>query len=344
MSQAMTGGGDYDRHSEAQVRDARSQADLVAAAADRVPLGERGPVVLADYGCAQGRASVDLLRVAVEHVRGRDAEVPVLVIHNDVLANDWASLFDTIRADDSYLAVPGGPITPMAAAASFYEPVVPPGLVDLGTSFAALQWLSQPGPSGTGSALYGDQLDGRARAVLAEQAHRDWTRFLVRRADELAPRGRLVLDMMGADEDGNWAAHDAWAALRGVVEELVDQGKLEADRLDDFVMPLWERSIEEVRRPFEEDVGSRLRLEQVVRHESALPAQTQYREDGDAETFAAEITGFVRAFSEPTLRAALDPGGTVMDELYVRLRRRLVVQADTFDFTVHLLTVVVATA
>jgi hypothetical protein len=339
----MTGEGDYDRHSDHQARDAAGNRDLVASAATRVvPDPSKGAVVLADYGCAQGQSSNPLLRVAVERIRETHVDVPISIVHNDLLANDWATLFDTLRADDGYLSVPGGPITPLTSATSFYDPVTPHALVDVGMSFAAVQWLAEPGPAGTGSALYFDQLAGDARTAMADQAHADWTRFLGRRADELAPGGRMVVDMMGVGADGVAAGHDAWRLARAIADELVDEGALDRARLDAFVVPVYERTVDEARRPFGEAVGDRLALEHVTMSRSPSPATERYRRDGDAAALGRDFVGFFRAFSEPTLRDGLDLDGTALDELYRRLQARITASADEFAFVVHVLTIVLA--
>ncbi|GAA1055210.1 hypothetical protein GCM10017608_31510 [Agromyces luteolus] len=342
MSHAMTGGGDYDRHSGYQMRGARSHEALVEDAADRIVAGQGGSVAIADYGCAEGRVSNALVRLAIERVRRHAPDVPVTVVHNDVLSNDWATLFAHLASPDSYLHVAGGPITPMASATSFYTPVTPRGLVDLGLSFASVQWLSESGPAGTGAALYFDQLDGAARAAIAARAHRDWTRFLELRADELAPGGRMVLDMMGTDESGVATGHATWGLVRAVVDELVGEGMVDRDRRDDYVFPVYERSITEARAPFDEEVARRLRLEHLSVTDVPNPYVEQYAADGDMDRFADGFLGFFRAFSEPSLRDALDPSGTATDELYRRLRARFREAAGELDFTIHAITAVIA--
>lgn len=343
MSQAMSGNSDYDKHSAAQTRDALSQADLVMAAAGQVvPQPAKGAVVLVDYGSAQGGVSVALMKAAIEQVRRHAPDVPISVVHNDVLSNDWATLFEHIGRLDGYLAVPGGPITPLASAASFYQPVLPAGLVDVGLSFAAIQWLDDPVVDGTGTALYFDQLGPDDRAAMASAAHADWSRFLELRADELAPGGRLVLDMMGVGDDGVAAGHDSWQLVRTIAEELVEEKALDRSRLDAYVMPIYERTLDEARRPFDGEVGRRLELERLELHPSTHPAVARYRTTGDAEALAEEFVGFFRAFSAPTLRAGLGLSAEALTELYRRLRSRIAAHADGFDFTVHVITAVVA--
>ena len=338
----MAGGGRYDRNSEAQARDAMSQVDLVAGAARRVAALAPEAVVLADYGCAQGRVSNALIQSAIGEVRAADRDLPIMVIHNDLLSNDWAGLFSRLAGPDAYTATPGGPITPLASATSFFEPVAPPGSVHLALSFAAVQWLSAPGPAQTGPALFFDQLGDEARARMAAQAHDDWRRFLSLRADELAPGAVVVLDMMGRHEDGPATAHDLWAIVADACEEAVGEGLVERARRDAFVMPLYERTLTEVRRPFDEDVGARLRLEHLAIADAPHPATERYADDRDAAALARQMTGFLRAFSEPTLRAALSLDDPALDALYRRVEERIRDDAERFSFVVHPITAVVA--
>lgn len=339
----MTGGGDYDRHSEYQRRDAASHAELIAAAAQDVARkATLDGVVMADYGCAQGQASKPLLRVAIEQVRAAKHHGPIWVYHNDLLANDWTTFFGGLREEDSYLAVPGGPLTPLVSAVSFYDHVTPPGIVNLGMSFGSLQWLAEPGPGGSDSAIYFDQLDPDARSDMAGQAHRDWSLLLERRADELAPGGRLVLDMMGRRDGHPATGHDIWQQVSSIAEDLVEEGILDGDRLDAYVVPIYERTIDEVRRPFKEGIAERLRLEHLAITDSANPISDRFGADGDASAFARDFVRFFRAFSEPSLQEALDPDGKAMDDLYRQLEVRLRERAVDFTFVVHPITAVIA--
>jgi len=342
MSQAMMPDGFYDENSAYQMRGALSDAELVAhLAGELAPSRAKGMIVIADYGCAQGRASSALIQLAIDRLRAHEPEMPIAVYHNDQLGNDWAVLFDRLRDQRSYLHSPGGPITPLVSATSFYNPVTPPGLVDLGMSFAAAQWLSQPGPRGCGSALYFDQLDGAARAEMAGQALHDWTRFLALRAQELAPGARLIVNMMGVPSGGTAAGHALWRHLRAVCSDMAAEGKLDRARVNDYVIPIYERTLDEVRRPFDDEIGQRLQLESLSLHAIANPATERYRDDGDPSAFAREFTGFVRAWSEPSLREAFSAGDAVLAELYQRLESRLRDTAADFVFEVHAICAVI---
>jgi len=324
------------------MRGAISEAELVESiAAELVPDRDRGGLVIADYGCAQGRVTNMLIRGAVQRIRAGHPELPLTVCHNDLLSNDWATFLSHLRADDSYLSIPGGPITPLVSAISFYEAVTPRNLVHLGISFAAAQWLASPGPTDGGTALYFDQLEGAAREEMAGQAHADWTRFLRLRADELAPGGRLVINLMGIADGGTPAGHEVWDRVRAICVEMADEGLLDRERLEAYVIPIYERTVEEVRRPFGEEIGGRLELREEHIAPVENPSAAAYREDGDAAAFARDFTAFFRAFSEPSLRAGLAASDASIEELYRRLRSRLEDEADTFVFEVNALTAVV---
>ncbi len=343
MSQAMEPGGSYDRHSEYQMRAGLSHENLVAAAASEVvPDEERGSVVVADYGCAQGRVSNPLIHEAVDRIRERHRDVPICVYHNDLITNDWAGLFESLRDEDSYLQAADGPITPLASATSFYEPVTPRHILDLGMSFASIQWLAAPGPTDCGTALYFDQLEDGARARMAAQAHADWTRFLELRADELAAGGRLVLDMMGVPDGGIAAGHDLWRHVRTVCEDMAGEGQLDSDRLDNYVIPIYERSADEARRPFDEEIGHSLRLESLDVHAQPNPYTERYRQDGDAATLARGFTGFFRAFSGPSLRDAFALNDNGVEDLCRRLESRIRADAGDLHFEIHTLTLVIS--
>jgi hypothetical protein len=343
MPEPMQSGGVYDHHSDYQLRGAISQFDLVASiAAELVPDGERGGMALADYGCAQGRVTNLLIRRAIERIRAGYPDVPLSVFHNDLLGNDWATFVGHLRAEDSYLSVVGGPITPLVAAISFYEPVTPRHVVDFGLSFAAAQWLATPGPTDGGSAVYFDQLDGAPRQAMAEQAHGDWTRFLRLRADELASGGRLVINLMAIPDGGKAAGHDAWAYVRAVCVDMAAEGLIDPSRVENYVIPIYERTADDVRRPFGEALGEELELLEPHIEPVENPYVAAYRKNGDAPAFARDFTAFFRAFSQPSLAQGLAATGSTLEELYRRLESRIRAEADTFDFQVNALTAVIA--
>ena len=92
MSSApMEGDGRYNRNSAAQAAAGDRGVPLLVRAAEAVPPpDEAGPVVLADYGCSEGRNSLVPIGAAVEALRFRlGPDLQVWVLHTDLPDNDY---------------------------------------------------------------------------------------------------------------------------------------------------------------------------------------------------------------------------------------------------------------
>ena len=175
---------------------------------------------------------------------------------------------------------------------------------------------------------------------MAEQAHTDWTRFLELRADELVEDGTLLVNMMGVPDGGTAAGKEIWELTTEIAAEMAGEGLIDGDALEEYVIPIYERTPGEVRRPFDERVGNRLELRSEHIATIGNPASDAYRENGDAAAFARKFTAFFRAFSEPSLKTGLAADEAAIDKLYGQIEARLESRADTFVFEINALTIV----
>src|SRR3954462_13706936 len=172
----MQGDGRYNRNSTAQAAAGDRGVPLLVSAAEAVLAPEgAGPVVLADYGCSEGRNSLVPMGAAVEALRSRlGPDLQVWVLHTDLPDNDYSSLFGTIARDPLTYQRPG--VFPVAVGRSYLEQLAPSGTGALGWSSIALHWLSRPPRPITGIwphvALADQQVAWRA------QAGADWEAFL----------------------------------------------------------------------------------------------------------------------------------------------------------------------
>ena len=123
----MQGDGRYNRNSTAQAAAGDRGVPLLVEAAEAVPFppgafaSARGPVVLADYGCSEGRNSLMPIGAAVDALRARHGnDLQVLVLHTDLPGNDYSSLFGTLADDPLTYQRPG--VFPVAAGRSYFEP------------------------------------------------------------------------------------------------------------------------------------------------------------------------------------------------------------------------------
>ena len=100
-------------------------------------------IVIADYGAAQGRNSLDPMRQAIGVIRRHIPDaVPISVVHTDIPADDFSALFTLVEnSPDSYLRDAAN-VFPFAAGRTFYKQIFPAASVSLGWSAIAVHWLS----------------------------------------------------------------------------------------------------------------------------------------------------------------------------------------------------------
>ena len=199
----MKGHGFYNEHSRPQQKADCLGLPLLERAVDEmiVPRGKE-PAAVADFGAAQGRNSLEPMRLAVEKLRRRTTiSTPIVVIHTDLPQNDFGSLFTLVEASpESYLRSEN--VFALAAGKSFYERIFPDGYLSLGWTAISVHWLSKV-PCSIPDHVYAQRAEQRVRKAYAEQASEDWQRFLGHRARELRPGGELIVVAVTTDDTGS---------------------------------------------------------------------------------------------------------------------------------------------
>jgi len=303
----MTGGGDYDRNARVQATAASFALPMFERAAGEAALPPPpAPLTLVDYGSATGKNSMPVIAAALRVLRGRTAQ-PVWVAHVDQPVNDFAALFATMASPASYLA--GDPAAFVCAVGrSFYEPVVPPGTVSLGWSSTAAHWLSRV-PAPLADRAWAPTARTARSGPFLERARQDWRRFLDLRAAELRVGGRLVVVVATVDDDGVCGGEHALDGLDEALRAEVAAGAISRDEAARVVVPNFFLSRAELEAPFGEAAfGGRLRLIAHERVVSPDPLWSAFERTADADALAAAFTGWVRAFSQSSLLAALASG------------------------------------
>jgi cyclopropane-fatty-acyl-phospholipid synthase len=320
----MKSGGFYDLHSEYQRRVIEAGDQLIRESIEALELGSAAPALtIVDYGAGTGATSVHAVRTAVEGLRRRDPELPVLAVHNDVLTSDFSQLFRNVASPDGYLALAGGPVYVAAAAGSFFTQVVPSATVQLGMCSNASHWLREQPRLDTPDGMYLSDITGKAREALGAQAARDWVGFVGARAVELAPGGRLLVQGIGATTIDGREQVSASRLLRvmwQVATGLADDGQLDPEVLNGYVFPAYCRSVGEVTEPCREGgpLAGELEVVSAAVDEVPSPYWERFERDGDAGAYAKAYVEFVRAFAESTMLEHLfEPGarGTAPEAL-----------------------------
>jgi hypothetical protein len=335
---AMAGHGEYDHHSLAQHTAGRYGLPMwERAIADVQALVARDrPVTVADLGAAGGRNELPQMRAAVEGLRASGVDAPIVVVHTDIPTNDFTTLFETIEHDpNTYLGAPD--VFAFAAGRSFYERIFPAAGVWLAWSAIAVHWLSRV-PLPIPDHVYCEFATGAARAAFAEQSATDWDAFLAARAAELHSGGQMVVVGGAAADDGSSGAGHLMNSLNEALRAEVARGEVSEDEYVAMNVPTWNRTLAEFVAPFGFNgsataAGLSLLEQDLVAVPDAYLAA--YRDDGDAGKFADAVSGFVRAFTEPSLFGDLDrpagEGAAIVDRVYARVRAEAVADPDAFE-------------
>lgn len=281
------------------------------------------PIVIADYGAANGHNSLRPLSAGIAVLRRRTRhDHAILVAHTDVPGNDFAALFETVADDpESYLHSDTATFT-SAVGRSFYDQIVPSKTVNLGWTSWATHWLRRTPCEVHDHVHVSRTKDDAVQAAYADQAALDWHNFVAFRGRELAPEGRLVALMLAADEDGTAGFAPLLDAIVAALADQVRDGLLHSDEVRRMTIPTFARAEKDFRAPF----APKGRFEGLmIEHLEMFNAEdrfwARYQLDHDAEAFGAQWAAFARSALFGSLLTALDGG--IRDERATRFAEQL---------------------
>ena len=154
----------------------------------------------------------------------------------------------------------------------------------------------------------------------------------------MVPGAKLLLAGPGATDEVPFA--------RGLAEvyddaclDLVASGRLGREAYERLVWPCYFRTVAELLAPLEREdspVRGAFTVDRAEAREVPPPFLVEFRRSGDAAAFAAACTGFLRAVTEPVVRAALHPpegASGAIEFLYERIRDRLLADPGRYPWS-----------
>jgi hypothetical protein len=338
----MKGAGYYDQHSTAQRTTIHALQDWVEAAVDNLPLPAlTQPVNVLDLGSSEGRNAIHGMTTLVAALRRRTGQ-SLQTIYSDLPSNNFNQLFANLEEARCAGLIPAG-VYASAVGGSFYGPLLPPGTVHLATCFNAIHWLDQlpaepvpdfvayrrPHPPRPGLAV-----SPEVTAAFKGQAEQDLVRFLECRARELVPGGKLLLASPG-DTDQARLSDGAADVLNDACLDMVADGRLEREQYERLTLPVYFRTLAELLAPFEDSpVRDTFVIDRAEVLEVPTPFYVEFRR-GNVAAFVHAYTGFMRAVSEPVVKAALrqpEREEAIVESLYERIRARLLAEPERYIF------------
>jgi hypothetical protein len=298
-----------------------------------------------DIGSSEGGNAVYAMKRLVDRVRSV-SNSPVCVFLSDLPTNDFNHLFANLfPSGDAALA--GDRVFSGAIGGSAFNRLVPTRSLHIATTFNAVGYLEtlpadrlpnfilpmKPSPL---APREGSGLTDSEREPFQRQAANDLQRFYSARAEEIASGGHLLVQVFGRNSDLS-TSYGTYDALSDAILDFVEEGRLSRQFYEDLVCPIYFRSIEELVAPIEQDdqLSRAFRIVKAEHCEVPVPFNTALAETGDQATWARDYTGFMRAFTEPTVATTLgdEPRkDEILDAIYQRVEARYLADPARYEF------------
>ena len=186
-------------------------------------------------------------------------------------------------------------------------PCLPPGRVHIAVTGTTMHWVADAaGLASTGSVFpgYPDHVDEAERRAWRGAAAWQWERLLEMRALELAPDGRFIAAVPASpapcpDRTGVYA--EIIGDMNQVLADWCRAGRIGADTVNAVVVPVWMRTLDEIRSPFEAGGGVVAGLE--LGSAELFRLDNPYWDD-DPAVFARGYVRSVSAWGGPLLLRA----------------------------------------
>jgi hypothetical protein len=341
---AMKGAGYYSKATTGARDVINGAIPLLLGAVERMDFASgHGVVRVSDMGCADGGTSLDMWRMVLSRIRAEAPARPIEIVYTDLPRNDFSQLFRTIHNQtdrQSYLGeIPG--VHVFASATSFHDAIFPPETLDLGFSATASHYIAKV-PINISNHVHMVGAEGHERQAFVAQGAADWESFLLNRARELKPGGRLCLLNFGVDEQGRYLGNTGGVNMFDTFNELwrtlADEGRITTAEYTRTNFPQHYRTADEFIAPLGESGGpvfqAGLRLEHIESRVQRCPYARDFETHGDAERFAEAYIPTLRSWSEPVFAAGLDQArvpeerAAIINEFYDRYRQRVAISPE----------------
>jgi hypothetical protein len=226
----------------------------------------------------------------------------------------------------------------MAGIPLHVAPSLPPSSVHVAVTGTTMHWVADAaGLASTGSVFpgYPDHLDEAERRAWRVAAARQWERLLEMRAMELAPGGRFIAALPaspapGPERSGLYV--EIIGDMNRVLADWCRAGRIGAATVAAIVVPVWMRTLDEIRRPFEARGGSVAGLE--LESAELFRLDNPYWDD-DPAVFARGYVRSVTAWGGPLLLRAFaregeDRAPTLLADFLAELEERVAESPDRY--------------
>ena len=288
---------------------------------------------LMDYGAADGGTASDFWGRIIKDIFERRQTHQISLIGNDLYSNDNEALLSNLSVHSSG----NDSVSTMVCAGSFYDQLVPCGLIDFGFSATAMHWLNKKVKTLNDHTHVLASTNKVARNDFLDQALFDWNQILEIRTKELKVGGKLLTVNLSRDYEDRYLGnnggktlnvhdqiHSIWHEL--LDEDLINEVEYKRGTIqnfykspEEFTSPLKNRNSEAYKN------GLRLLKERTVYID--CPYKQKWIENKNTEEFSVGLMETIRSWSRHSFEAALEKSKkrevNPVDLLFDRLTSRI---------------------
>ncbi|CAF1130106.1 unnamed protein product [Adineta ricciae] len=305
-SYSITGmAGSYNENSSPQLLAVQHAIPLMRKAIDAwESIPSSFPTIIADFGSSHGANTTFIIKTMLDYIKQSKSQLvdqSFLIIYNDLPSNDWAAVFNIVNEESQYYGLGNG--------RSFYSQCLPSNSLSIGFSSTSLQWLSRK-PCNISNHCIFLFAQASERAAFRMQAKEDLEQFIKTRSHELISGGVLIVTAVCSNKKGESILNHACDCLYQCSKLL----PLSEQELLDYTIPIYFREYEDC---IDENLFKRYSFQLVSSYFYLVDVEfDRHFEVGEIklEEFVQLHTGFMRSWSEPALRKALQNNGKRTEE------------------------------
>lgn len=309
------------------------------------------PVVLCDFGAADGGTSLELWNDVIAKCQSILPDTEIEMKYEDQPNADFQSLFYYTkglirvpgRTEKTYLEKVGSEkVFVSAIGTSFYEQCLPSASLTFGFSSTAMHWLSKTPKLNLPSGIvhHTQAKDARIESTWAKQAADDWEAILLVRAAEMREGGRIVLVNFVVDNSGQCLGNTR-DVPRCMFDEMsvhwksmMEDGLITKEEYDRTQILNYYRSIQELTAPLLNEESkvykAGLRLETASTFVTPCPYRANWLQcKEDAKRHGESLVMTMRTWSNSSFASSLEKtrgandSKRICDEFYSRFARAI---------------------
>uniref|UniRef100_A0A0D9VKB0 Jasmonate O-methyltransferase n=1 Tax=Leersia perrieri TaxID=77586 RepID=A0A0D9VKB0_9ORYZ len=291
-----------------------------------------GKMVVADLGCSSGPNTLLVVSQVLGAVAncncGEQPTTGVQFFLNDLPGNDFNLVFQSLELFRKITEKEFGEALPPYYIAglpgSFYTRLFPDRSVSLFHSSYCLMWRSKiPDEIAKGVVLnvgnmyIWETTPSSVVKLYQKQFKEDFSLFLKLRYDELVSGGQMVLTFLGRKNKGVLRGEVSymWGLLAQALQSLVQEGRVEEEKLNTFNLPFYSPSMDEVKAVVRQ--SELFDISHIQLFESNWDPQDDMDDDDvtlDSVRSGINVARCIRAVLEPLI--ARHFGRCIVDDLF----------------------------